>query len=69
MEQLKFKLKDAENSVTHLDSANYDMKMAIDAKDSQLAVLKIRLKEADDELHKKKQSIDKMQQERDRSFK
>lgn len=68
-EQLKLKLKDAESSMTHLDSTHHDMKMAIDAKDSQLAVLKIRLKEADDEVQKKREAIDKIQQERDRFYK
>ncbi|RDD42966.1 Golgin subfamily A member 5 [Trichoplax sp. H2] len=66
IEQLKLKLKEADSNFNHLSISNHDMKMSIDAKDSQLAVLKIRLKEADDELRKKNETLDKIQQERDR---
>ena len=44
-----------------------DFTEALNAKDSQLAVLRVRIQESDQELHSKRQQIEEYQLERERS--
>lgn len=44
-----------------------DFTEALNAKDSQLAVLRVRIQESDQELHNKRQQIEEYQLERERS--
>lgn len=52
--------------VRELQERERDMVAAMDAKDSQLAILKVRLQEADQELHVKHNKIDELSAENER---
>ena len=49
-----------------LQSRETDLTEALNAKDSQLAVLRIRLEEADRQLNAQDRSLDEIRQERER---
>lgn len=52
--------------VRELQEREKDMMAAMDAKDSQLAILKVRLQEADQELRVKQNKIDELSAENER---
>jgi hypothetical protein len=49
-----------------LQSRESDLMEVLGAKDSQLAVLRVRLEEADKELHNRKLEVDRLQGDRTR---
>ena len=62
-EQLSF----SEEISRQLRMKEEDLTEALNAKDSQLAVLRVRIQESDQELHSKQQQIEEYQLERERS--
>ena len=52
--------------IRELQSREADLTEALDAKDSQLAVLRVRLEEADKDLNAKKQTIIEIEAEKNR---
>lgn len=54
-----------ESIVRHLRATEDDLNQALAAKDSQLAVLRVRIQQADQELQEKKSQIDKFNVERE----
>ena len=60
-------LSTSEDIARQLRMKEEDFTEALNAKDSQLAVLRIRIQESDQELHSKRQQIEEYQLERERS--
>lgn len=55
-----------DHMLRELQSRESDLMEVLNAKDSQLAVLRVRLEEADKDLHNRKTEIDRLQGERSR---
>ena len=62
-------LSTSEDIARQLRMKEEDFTEALNAKDSQLAVLRIRIQESDQELYSKRQQIEEYQLERERSDK
>lgn len=60
-------LSASEDIARQLRMKEEDFTEALNAKDSQLAVLRVRIQESDQELHSKRQQIEEYQLERERS--
>ena len=60
-------LSTSEEIARQLRMKEEDFTEALNAKDSQLAVLRVRIQESDQELHSKQQQIEEYQLERERS--
>lgn len=59
-------LSTSEDIARQLRMKEDDFTEALNAKDSQLAVLRVRIQESDQELHSKRQQIEEYQLERER---
>lgn len=66
LEQCMAQLSAEEKIIRDLQEHDVDIKQTIDAKDSQLAVLRVRLQEADQELAAKRDLLEKLQSENQR---
>lgn len=64
--QKNYELSKTDHSLRDLRAKETDFTEALNAKDSQLAVLRVRFEEADKELRAKKQIVEELQNEKSR---
>lgn len=66
LNQKNYELSKTDQSLRDLRAKETDFTEALSAKDSQLAVLRVRFEEADKELYAKKQIVEELQSEKSR---